>query len=167
MNFLKQTSRKISKKIRFGETPDVVGIGIKPVSKTGTQRLFRAAMLYAITEKKKSVTIVHKGNIMKFTEGGFRDWSYELAKSEFGAVEIDGGPWCKIPEGKSGAGIVIKDAIADIALQQVPNAPDGFRRHCDFELKRRLFERRACRASWRHRHRARRQHQLRHRPCDF
>ncbi len=77
-------------------------------------------------ESKKSVTIVHKGNIMKFTEGGFRDWSYELAKSEFGAVEIDGGPWCKIPEGKPGAGIIIKDAIADIALQQVLTRPTDF-----------------------------------------
>ena len=83
-------------------------------------------MQYAITNKSKSVTIVHKGNIMKYTEGGFRDWSYELAKSEFGAVEIDGGPWCKIPEGKPGAGIVIKDAIADIALQQVLTRPTDF-----------------------------------------
>ena len=126
IEFLKANFPKDFKKIRFGETPEVVGIGIKPVSKTGTQRLFRAAMLYAITEKKKSVTIVHKGNIMKFTEGGFRDWSYELAKTEFGAVEIDGGPWCKIPEGKPGAGIVIKDAIADIALQQVLTRPTDF-----------------------------------------
>jgi isocitrate dehydrogenase len=103
-----------------------VGIGIKPVSKTGTQRLFRSAVQYAITNKSKSVTIVHKGNIMKYTEGGFRDWAYELAKSEFGAVEIDGGPWCKIPEGKPGAGIVIKDAIADITLQQVLTRPTDF-----------------------------------------
>src|SRR5665213_967762 len=123
IEFLKTNFPKDFKKIRFGETPEVVGIGIKPVSKTGTQRLFRSAMLYAITEKKKSVTIVHKGNIMKFTEGGFRDWSYELAKSEFGVVEIDGGPWCKIPEGKPGAGIVIKDSIADITLQQVLTRP--------------------------------------------
>jgi isocitrate dehydrogenase len=96
------------------------------VSKTGTQRLFRSAVQYAITNKSKSVTIVHKGNIMKYTEGGFRDWAYELAKSEFGAVEIDGGPWCKIPEGKPGAGLIIKDAIADIALQQVLTRPEEF-----------------------------------------
>ena len=86
----------------------------------------RSAIQYAIAQKKKSVTIVHKGNIMKYTEGAFRDWSYELAKSEFGAVEIDGGPWCKIPEGKPGAGLVIKDAIADITLQQVLTRPTDF-----------------------------------------
>jgi isocitrate dehydrogenase len=126
LEFLKTTFPKDFKKIRFGDTPELVGIGIKPVSKTGTQRLFRSAMQYAIVNKRKSVTIVHKGNIMKYTEGGFRDWSYELAKSEFGAVEIDGGPWCKIPEGKPGAGIVIKDAIADIALQQVLTRPEDF-----------------------------------------
>jgi isocitrate dehydrogenase len=115
------------KKIRFGaESLDSVGIGIKPVSKPGTERLVRSAIEYAITNKSKSVTIVHKGNIMKFTEGAFRDWGYELAKREFGAVEIDGGPWCKIPEGKPGAGIVIKDAIADITLQQVLTRPTDF-----------------------------------------
>jgi isocitrate dehydrogenase len=126
IEFLKANFPKDFKKIRFGETPEVVGIGIKPVSKTGTQRLFRSAVQYAITNKSKSVTIVHKGNIMKYTEGGFRDWAYELAKSEFGAVEMDGGPWCKIPEGKPGAGIVIKDAIADITLQQVLTRPTDF-----------------------------------------
>jgi isocitrate dehydrogenase len=115
------------KKIRFGaESLDSVGIGIKPVSKPGTERLVRSAIEYAIINKSKSVTIVHKGNIMKFTEGAFRDWGYELAKREFGAVEIDGGPWCKIPEGKPGAGIVIKDAIADITLQQVLTRPTDF-----------------------------------------
>jgi isocitrate dehydrogenase len=115
------------KKIRFGaEALDTVGIGIKPVSKPGTERLVRSAIQYAIANKSKSVTIVHKGNIMKFTEGAFRDWGYELAKREFGAVEIDGGPWCKIPEGKPGAGIVIKDAIADITLQQVLTRPTDF-----------------------------------------
>jgi isocitrate dehydrogenase len=115
------------KKIRFGsEAMDTVGIGIKPVSKPGTERLVRSAIEYAIANKSKSVTIVHKGNIMKFTEGAFRDWGYELAKREFGAVEIDGGPWCKIPEGKPGAGIVIKDAIADITLQQVLTRPTDF-----------------------------------------
>jgi isocitrate dehydrogenase len=127
IEFLKANFPKDFKKIRFGaEAPELVGIGIKPVSKTGTQRLVRSAIQYAIAQKKKSVTIVHKGNIMKYTEGAFRDWSYELAKTEFGAVEMDGGPWCKIPEGKPGAGIVIKDAIADITLQQVLTRPTDF-----------------------------------------
>jgi isocitrate dehydrogenase len=127
IEFLKANFPKDFKKIRFGaETPELVGIGIKPVSKTGTQRLVRSAIQYAIAQKKKSVTIVHKGNIMKYTEGAFRDWSYDLAKTEFGAVEMDGGPWCKIPEGKPGAGLVIKDAIADITLQQVLTRPTDF-----------------------------------------
>jgi isocitrate dehydrogenase len=127
IEFLKANFPKDFKKIRFGvEAPELVGIGIKPVSKTGTQRLVRSAIQYAIAQKKKSVTIVHKGNIMKYTEGAFRDWSYDLAKTEFGAVEMDGGPWCKIPEGKPGAGIVIKDAIADITLQQVLTRPTDF-----------------------------------------
>ena len=98
-------------KIRFPETS---GIGIKPVSSEGTKRLVRAAIQYAIDNEQKSVTLVHKGNIMKYTEGGFRNWGYELAKEEFGAVEIGDGPWCELPNG-----IVIKDCIADIALQQV------------------------------------------------
>jgi isocitrate dehydrogenase len=127
IEFLKANFPKDFKKIRFGaEAPELVGIGIKPVSKTGTQRLVRSAIQYAIAQKKKSVTIVHKGNIMKYTEGAFRDWSYELAKTEFGAVEMDGGPWCKIPDGKPGAGMVIKDAIADITLQQVLTRPTDF-----------------------------------------
>src|ERR1700759_1200397 len=121
IEFLKANFPKEFKKIRFGETPEVVGIGIKPVSKTGTQRLVRAAIEYAIAQKKKSVTFVHKGNIMKYTEGAFASWGYEVAKKEFGAVEIDGGPWCKLPNG-----IVIKDAIADITLQQVLTRPDDF-----------------------------------------
>ena len=99
------------KKIRFPETSS---IGVKPVSKDGTERLVRAAIKYAIANNRKSVTIVHKGNIMKFTEGGFRDWAYALAKSEFGGVEIDGGPWLKLPNG-----IIIKDVIADAFLQQI------------------------------------------------
>ncbi len=111
------------KKVRF---PDFCGIGIKPVSKEGTERLVRAAIEFAIAHKRKSVTIVHKGNIMKYTEGAFREWGYALAKSEFGAAEVDGGPWCKIPDGKRGAGIVIKDSIADITLQQVLTRPEDF-----------------------------------------
>jgi isocitrate dehydrogenase len=103
-----------------------VGIGFKPVSHLGTLRLIHAAIQYAITNKRKSVTIVHKGNIMKFTEGAFRDWGYQAAREFFGAVEIDGGPWCKIPEGKPGAGLVIKDSIADITLQQVLTRPEDF-----------------------------------------
>jgi isocitrate dehydrogenase len=103
-----------------------VGIGIKPVSYLGTERLVHSAIQYAIKHKRKSVTLVHKGNIMKFTEGGFRDWGYKVAKEFYGAVEIDGGPWCRIPEGKPGAGIVIKDSIADITLQQVLTRPDEF-----------------------------------------
>jgi isocitrate dehydrogenase len=103
-----------------------VGVGIKPVSRSGTVRLVHSAISYAIQAKRKSVTLVHKGNIMKFTEGAFRDWGYETAKKHFGAVEIDGGPWCKIPDGKPGAGIVIKDAIADITLQQVLTRPKDF-----------------------------------------
>ncbi len=103
-----------------------VGVGIKPVSYLGTERLVHSAIGYAIKHKRKSLTLVHKGNIMKFTEGGFRDWGYQVAKEFFGAVEIDGGPWCKIPEGKPGAGLVIKDAIADITLQQVLTRPTDF-----------------------------------------
>jgi len=103
-----------------------VGVGLKPISYLGTERLAHSAISYAIATKRKSVTFVHKGNIMKFTEGAFRDWGYQVAKQFFGAVEIDGGPWCQIPEGKPGAGIVIKDAIADITLQQVLTRPDDF-----------------------------------------
>ena len=103
-----------------------VGVGIKPVSFSGTARIVHSAIEYAIRNDKKSVTLVHKGNIMKFTEGAFRDWGYEVAKNYFGAVEIDGGPWCQIPEGTRGAGIIIKDAIADITLQQVLTRPEDF-----------------------------------------
>jgi isocitrate dehydrogenase len=142
LDFLQQNFPKEFKKIRFGTTEQIaswhkavghgtdetlqVGIGIKPVSKQGSQRLIYSAIEYAIKHKRKSVTIVHKGNIMKFTEGAFRDWGYQLAKEVFGAVEIDGGPWCKIPQGKPGAGIIIKDAIADITLQQVLTRPEDF-----------------------------------------
>jgi isocitrate dehydrogenase len=103
-----------------------VGVGIKPVSYSGSVRLIHSAIGYAIKFKRKSVTLVHKGNIMKFTEGAFRDWGYQVAREYFGAVEIDGGPWCKIPDGKPGAGLVIKDSIADITLQQVLTRPEDF-----------------------------------------
>jgi len=104
------------KKVRFPETS---GFGIKPVSKEGTERLVRAALKYAVDNDRKSVTLVHKGNIMKFTEGAFRDWGYALAQKEFGATEIDGGPWCSFKNPKTGKDIVVKDAIADAFLQQI------------------------------------------------
>ncbi|MFN7792074.1 MAG: NADP-dependent isocitrate dehydrogenase, partial [Cyclobacteriaceae bacterium] len=121
MTFFKENFSKQYKKIRF---PDTSGIGIKPVSKEGTERLVRSAIQYAIAQKKPNVTLVHKGNIMKFTEGGFRDWGYALAKSEFGAVEIDGGPWMEINTG--GHKLIIKDAIADAFLQQILLRPDEY-----------------------------------------
>lgn len=143
LDFLAKEFPKQFDKIRFGTKPkaeefwnavgakdfptDVkVGVGIKPVSYSGSVRLIHSAISYAIKFNRKSVTLVHKGNIMKFTEGGFRDWGYEVARKFFGAVEIDGGPWCKIPEGKPGAGIIIKDSIADITLQQVLTRPEEF-----------------------------------------
>jgi|TARA_B110000881_G_scaffold88151_1_gene77296 isocitrate dehydrogenase len=107
-------------KIRF---PNTSGIGIKPISQEGTARIVRAALKYAIESDKESVTIVHKGNIMKFTEGGFRDWGYSIAKDEFGAVEIDGGPWCTFQNPKSGKTILVKDVIADAMLQQIITRP--------------------------------------------
>ncbi len=103
-------------KIRF---PDSAGIGVKPVSREGTQRLVRKAIRYAIDNDRNSVTLVHKGNIMKYTEGAFKTWGYELAKQEFGAVEIDGGPWCRMQNPRTGADIIIKDVIADAFLQQI------------------------------------------------
>src|SRR4051812_10475246 len=146
LDFLSQNFPKEFKKIRFGTKDAIdgwqkrleeigapkrevnveVGIGFKPISYLGTERLVHSAIGYAIQHKRKSVTLVHKGNIMKFTEGAFRDWGYRVAKNFFGAVEIDGGPWCKIPDGKPGAGIIIKDAIADITLQQVLTRPEDF-----------------------------------------
>ena len=111
------------KKIRF---PNTSSIGIKPVSKEGTERLVRKAIQYAIDNDKPSVTIVHKGNIMKFTEGGFRDWSYGLAQNEFGAQLIDGGPWCKLKNPKTGKDIIIKDVIADAFLQQILLRPNEY-----------------------------------------
>ncbi len=103
-------------KIRF---PQTSGIGVKPVSREGTERLVRKAIQYAIDNNRDTVTLVHKGNIMKFTEGAFRDWGYALAKNEFGATEIDGGPWCKVKNPKTGKEIIIKDSIADAFLQQI------------------------------------------------
>jgi isocitrate dehydrogenase len=143
LDFIAKEFPKSFEKIRFGTkakaesfwkevgtkdfpTDVQVGIGIKPVSYSGSVRLVHTAIAYAIMNKRKSVTLVHKGNIMKFTEGAFRDWGYKVAKEFFGAVEIDGGPWCRIPEGKPGAGIVIKDSIADITLQQVLTRPSDF-----------------------------------------
>lgn len=116
MQFLSDMGMR--KKIRF---PESSAIGIKPVSIDGSKRLIRKAIQYAIDNNRKSVTITHKGNIMKFTEGGFRDWSYQLAKEEFGAVEIDGGPWLKLPNG-----IVIKDCIADAFLQEILLHPSDY-----------------------------------------
>nr|WP_262890456.1 NADP-dependent isocitrate dehydrogenase [Rhodocytophaga rosea] len=109
------------KKIRF---PESSSIGVKPVSKEGSERLIRAAFEYAIRHKKPSVTLVHKGNIMKFTEGGFRDWGYALAKNEFGAKDLDGGPWQIIE--KDGHKIIVKDAIADAFLQQILLRPEEY-----------------------------------------
>ncbi len=107
-------------KIRF---PNTSGIGIKPISKEGTARIVRAAIQYAVDNDKDSVTLVHKGNIMKFTEGGFRDWGYQLAKDEFGATELDGGPWCTFENPNTGNTITIKDVIADAMLQQIITRP--------------------------------------------
>lgn len=111
------------KKIRFPETSS---IGIKPVSKEGTQRLVRKAIQYAIDNDRDSVTLVHKGNIMKFTEGGFKSWGYDLAKEEFGAIELDGGPWCVMKNPKTGQEIVVKDVIADAFLQQILLRPKEY-----------------------------------------
>ena len=107
-------------KIRF---PDTSGLGIKPISQQGTSRIVRAAIKYAIENDRDSVTLVHKGNIMKFTEGGFRDWGYDIAKTEFGASEIDGGPWCSFPNPNTGTEIIVKDVIADAMLQQILTRP--------------------------------------------
>lgn len=121
MNWFSEAYPKAFKKIRF---PQTSGIGIKPVSQEGTERLVRSAIEFALAHKKPNVTLVHKGNIMKFTEGGFRDWGYALAKSEFGAVDLDGGPWQVIEKG--GHKLVIKDAIADAFLQQILLRPDEY-----------------------------------------
>ena len=107
-------------KIRF---PNTSGIGVKPISQEGTARIVRAALQYAVDNDKDSVTLVHKGNIMKFTEGGFRDWGYQLAKDEFGAIELDGGPWCTFDNPNTGTTITVKDVIADAMLQQIITRP--------------------------------------------
>ncbi len=109
-------------KIRF---PRTAGIGIKPISREGTHRLVKAAIRYAIDNGRKSVTLVHKGNIMKFTEGAFRDWGYQTAKEDFGAQDLDGGPWQTL-EGKDGSEVVVKDVIADAFLQQILTRPDEY-----------------------------------------
>jgi isocitrate dehydrogenase len=111
------------KKIRFPETS---AIGIKPVSREGSERLIRKALQYAVDNDRKSVTLVHKGNIMKFTEGGFRDFGYALAQNEFGAEPIDGGPWCKFKNPNTGRDIIVKDAIADAFLQQILLRPADY-----------------------------------------
>jgi isocitrate dehydrogenase len=146
LDFFAKEFPKEFRKIRFGSTEAVkewqrqlesigapkrdaevaVGLGLKPISRLGTERLVHSAIGYAVRHGRKSVTLVHKGNIMKFTEGAFRDWGYQVAKEFYGAVEVDGGPWCRIPAGKPGAGLLIKDAIADITLQQVLTRPDEF-----------------------------------------
>ena len=121
--FLKETFPQKYAKIRF---PENCGIGIKPVSKEGTQRLVRSAIEYAIANDRSSVTLVHKGNIMKFTEGAFRDWGYEVARNEYGAELIDNGPWCTFKNPKTGTVITVKDCIADAFLQQILTRPADY-----------------------------------------
>ena len=116
MAMLQESFPESYAKVRF---PHSAGIGIKPVSREGTQRLVKGAIDYAIANNRDSVTLVHKGNIMKFTEGAFRDWGYDLAKEQYGAVELDGGPWCTMQNPKTGQDIIIKDVIADAMLQQI------------------------------------------------
>jgi isocitrate dehydrogenase len=118
LQLLKEQFPQRFAKVRF---PDTTGIGIKPVSREGTERLVRAAIEYALDNGQESVTLVHKGNIMKFTEGSFRDWGYELARKEFGATDLDGGPWQQI-EAK-GKKVIVKDVIADAFLQQILTRP--------------------------------------------
>ena len=146
LDFLAREFPKEAGKIRFGtnekndawqkqleaigaphrDLPVEVGIGFKPASYLGTERLVHSAIGYAVQNKRKSVTLVHKGNIMKFTEGAFRDWGYRVAKQFYGAEEIDGGPWCRIPDGKPGGGLIIKDVIADAFLQQILTRPADY-----------------------------------------
>jgi len=121
LGMLKESFPTRYKKVRF---PESSGIGIKPVSREGTERLVRSAIEYAIAHRKPSVTLVHKGNIMKYTEGAFRDWGYALAKKEFGAVDLDGGPWQVLE--RDGHKVIIKDSIADAFLQQILLRPDEY-----------------------------------------
>ena len=123
LGFMKERFPESYGKVRF---PDSSGIGIKPVSREGTERLVRAAINYAIDRDLPSVTLVHKGNIMKFTEGAFRSWGYDVAKREFGAVELDGGPWLTFKNPKTGSIITVKDVIADAMLQQILTRPDEY-----------------------------------------
>jgi isocitrate dehydrogenase len=170
----KQAFPKAYAKIRFPETS---GIGFKPVSLEGTERLFKSALEYAIANKRRNVTIVHKGNIQKFTEGAFRNWAYALAERDFGDKFYTWEQWgrTKADKGEKGGErrtvralksgrILVKDAIADIALQQVLTRPDEFDVIATDESERRLYIRRAGSAGGRHRHCAGRQHQLCHRP---
>ena len=136
------------------------GIGIKPISEMGSKRLIRAAINYALERKRNSVTLVHKGNIQKFTEGAFREWGYDLVREEFADVAV-GWDDC---DGNPGDKLLVKDTIADITLQQVLTRPVGLRRHRHHQPQRRLPLRRTGRPGRRHRHRPRGQHQLRHRP---
>jgi isocitrate dehydrogenase len=146
LDFLQREFPKEAAKVRFGTQEKVdawqkqletigaphrslsveVGIGFKPISYLGTERLVHSAIGYAIQNQRKNVTLVHKGNIMKFTEGGFRDWGYKVAREFYEAEPIDGGPWCKIPAGKPGGGMVIKDVIADAFLQQILTRPADY-----------------------------------------
>jgi isocitrate dehydrogenase len=122
LSFLREELPAAYRRIRFAEAaPELVGLGIKPVSRPGSERLIRAALDYAVRHRRKSVTLVHKGNIMKYTEGAFRDWGYALAQREYGAREVGGGPWSQTAQG-----ILVKDAIADITLQQVLTRPEDF-----------------------------------------
>ena len=123
LEFIQANFPQMYAKIRF---PDTAGLGIKPVSKEGTERLVRAAFLYAIENDRSSVTLVHKGNIMKFTEGAFRDWGYALAAREFGATELDGGPWMTFQNPNTGKTITVKDMIADNFLQQILLRPSEY-----------------------------------------
>ena len=160
LNLLEESFPESYGKIRF---PDSSGIGIKPVSKEGTARLVRGAINYAIDNDLPTVTLVHKGNIMKFTEGAFRDWGYAVAKEEFGATELDGGPWLTFENPNTGTEITVKDVIADAMLQQIILRPAEYNCIAHLKPQRRLHLGRLSRASRRYWHRAGGKHQLRHR----
>ena len=177
LDLFKQAFPKAYAKIRF---PESSGIGIKPVSREGSERLIRSAIEYAIANKRKSVTLVHKGNIQKFTEGAFRNWGYQLAEREFAAQTYTWEQWertkaakgedaahAEMDAAKNSGRVLIKDAIADITLQQVLTRPEEFDVIATTESEWRLHLRCARRSSRRHRHRTGRQHQLHDRTCDF